>query len=817
MKISLDWLRDFIDWQGSAEELAARLTAGGLNVEGLAEFVLAFPKVVVARVLEVQPHPQADKLRLCRVHDGAGELSIVCGAPNVRAGLHVLLATPGAELPGGVKIRVSKIRGVESQGMICSARELGLGADAAGIMELPESAEPGTAADEIYGFRDHVLDVEITPNRPDWLSHYGVAREVAALTGSLLGAPAVWTPPKTAGERLDWTVEIENFADCPRYMAHLVRGLKIGPAPVAMQRRLLAVGQRPINNVVDITNYVMLELGQPLHAFDRGKLSGTKLLVKRATPDQSFTTLDGAARALGPEHLVIADSAGPVALAGVMGGARSEVDDQTQEVLLESAFFDPLVVRRSARSLGLVTDSSYRFERESDWAMVEKAAQRALYLLQQHAGARIVTERVDRQNPDRETRPDIPLRMAQVNRLLGTELETSEAAQLLQALDLTVVPLGQARNRKSASANLMVQVPSFRRDLKEEVDLIEEIARVRGYDKIPIAAAFRGGDASRHLPVDRFRGQARRYLAAVGFAECVTSSFLAREDLARLQLPAEDRRCGCLTVRNPRHGGETVLRTMLLPAVLRTVQLNLHAGCPPPLRLFQIHRVFLPAGPGRPAEGKPGEAGLPEEVWTLEVALAGRGDQAAPGVTTGLLELKGVLEALAAEARVPLGLEPGGGEPFLDAGAQWRLTVDGQPVGWAGAVRPEVLRAFEIEEPVVVADLAIESLPLSGPPPVFRDFPRFPAVKRDLSLVVPGNIRFEQVAAVVRREGGVLLESMELFDIYHGKGVPEGAMVLGIRLKFRSPRGNLKGTAVDQSIAQMVAALGRELDVVLRG
>ncbi len=817
MKISLDWLRDFVTWEGDAESLASLLTMAGINVEGREEFTIALPGVVVAHVRETARHPQADKLTLCQVWDGEQTLSVVCGAPNVRADQKVLLARPGAVLPGGAKIKVSRIRGVESQGMICSARELGLGGDEGGIMELPAAAPPGTAADALYGFRDQILDLEITPNRPDLLGHFGVAREIAALTGAMLTAPALWTPPKTSSERLEWSVEIESFADCPRYTAHLARGVKLGPAPDFMRNRLLAVGQRPINNVVDITNYVMLELGQPLHAFDRGKLSGTRLVVRRAGQEREFTALDGQTRHLDDDHLIIADSAGAVALAGIVGGSRSEVDASTQEVLLESAFFDPLVVRRGARKLGLVTDSSYRFEREADWNMVEKAAWRALHLLQQHAGARIVPDRVDRQNPDRESLPPIPLRIAQVNRLLGTEIETTEAVQLLQALDLTVVPLGQARNRKSGSANVMIEVPSFRRDLRAEVDLVEEIARLRGFDRLPTDPAARGARAVAPRALDKVRRRVRAHLSAVGYSEIVTSSFLAREDLERLGLADGDARRNCLSVRNARLEGETLLRTTLLPSLLRILRHNLNADLDCPLRLFQLNRVFWPGARGAVEPSRPQEDQLPAEPLFLQLAVAGRTESTPAGLPAGLWEVKGVVETLGGLIGWSLEARPGDSEPYGALGRQWRLEEAGSgPVGWAGELDGAVLAGFGIEAPVCVAEVDLTSLPAVLPSLAVRPFSRFPAVKRDLSLLVPDGVTFAELAAVIRERGGDCLESLELFDYYRGKGIPAGAAALGIRLKFRSAKGNLKGTTVDKSLALVTEELAARFGAQLR-
>lgn len=818
MKISLDWLREFVAWEGPAEELAARLTSCGLNVEGIAEVGQSFPGVVTARVLETVPHPNADKLTLCRVFDGTQTLEVVCGAANVRGGLDVLLARPGAELPGSVKIKVSQIRGVESQGMICSSRELGLGLDSEGIMELPGEPSPGTAADALYGWRDQVLDIEVTPNRPDWLCHLGVAREVAAITGNLLQMPDLWKPPKSGGDRLDFVVEIEDFADCPRYLAHLARGVKVGPSPEVLRRRLLAIGERPLNNVVDITNYVMFELGQPLHAFDRAKISGARVTVRRAVAGSECTTLDGVPRTLGPEHLIIADGAGILAVAGVMGAARSEIDAGTQEVLLESAFFHPLVVRRAARSLSLSSESSYRFEREADWQMVERAAHRALYLLQHYASARIVPECADRQNPDRPAQPVVPLRVAQVNRLLGTSLEATEVVGLLKALGLKVVPLRKAGDRQTGSASLTVEVPSFRRDLKQEVDLIEEVARLYGYDRIPAGAVAQGVGGARRQ-IDRLIGACRRYLSAVGYHEIVTSSFMSPGELERLGLAPNDRRADCLAVINPRHGGDTLLRTTLLPSLLNVLRHNVNADCPLPLRLFQANKVYLRSLGTRPTQSHPDAVSLPDEPLLLQVGIAGRADRVHGGEPADLFELKGLLEALSELGRLEWRLEPGVNEPFLTPGAAWRVTdSSGRVRGWAGAVSPSVGLGFGIDVPVAVAEIDLTGAEAAARAPVaFEPFSRFPIVKRDLSLVVPRQVPFADLQSVIREAGGETVASVELFDIYCGSDLPENARALGIRLKFRSARGSLKGKAVDHSIVQITEALARRLSVQLRG
>jgi len=814
VKISLDWLRDYVTVPVSPHDLAERLTGAGLNVESIDEINRVFPEVVVGRVVSRENHPDADRLSLCRVDVGDGEiLQIVCGAANVREGQAVFVAKVGALLPGDLRIKRAKIRGVESCGMICSEKELGLAAESAGIMVLAGEPVPGTAADELIGYRDAVLDVEVTPNRPDWLCHFGVAREVAAIFGTKVTLPRVWAPQQ--GSALGWRVEIESFADCPRYTAHGAEDIVLRPAPTFMQNRLRAVGQRPINNVVDITNYVMLELGQPLHAFDQERLRGDTIHVRRAGKKQTVVTLDGQEREIEADDLVIADSEVPVALAGVMGLANSQVRAQTRSLLLESAFFSPLLVRRSSRRLGLLSESSYRFEREADWDMVRFAAYRALHLLQEHADAVVVNESAERADPDRRPAADLPLRVGQANRVLGTDLTVEDAAGLLQRLGLKVQPLGGARGANVV--NLMVAVPSFRRDLKQEVDLIEEIARTHGFDRLEGK-----GHRPRTAGVVRSRLEIvqdllRRHLASVGFREIVTSTFTSRRDVDSLGLAADDPRRECLTVLAASHGGDTLLRTSLVPSFIDVARRNLNAGAPMPVRLFQINRVYWPRGE-RPATVRHEEERLlPEEPLQLQFGCAGEFAPGLGGLDGDLLEIRGLLDQVAQLLRVPLLVEPGGTEPYLEAGRQWTIRrADGRAVGGAGRLSAAVAARLDLDHPAALAEIDLGRLDLQSAPVHYRGFVRYPAVKRDLSLLVPRNVTYAQLADAVRTAAGPLLEGLELFDIYSDSRVEDGVTAYGIRLKFRSADGNLEGKLVDATLETIVGALSAQLAVRLR-
>ena len=814
MKISLEWLGDLVSWEGTPQELADRLTSAGLNVEGIEEIEQSWPGVVVAEVVEHGRHPDADRLSLCKVDTGDDELTqVVCGAPNVRKGLKVLFAKVGTVLPGNFKIKKAKIRGVQSFGMICSASELGISEESEGIMELDDDTVIGTPAADLYGFKDTVLDIEVTPNRPDWLSHMGVAREVAALEGGKVNPPPVLKPGQGSG--FGWKVEIEDYEDCPRYTAHGVDDVKVGPSPRWMQNRLRAIGQRPINNVVDITNYVLFELGQPLHAFDRERLSGETVSVRKTSRKRTVTTLDDESRQIMAGDLIIADGDGPVALAGVMGLANSEVTKESTSLLIESAFFAPSLVRNCSRRLNLVSESSYRFEREADWNMVIMAARRALYLLQEHADATVLGDAVDRADPDRISAPDIPLRVHQVNRVLGSDLDMEQTADMLQALSLKVQPLSSQIEAKTV--NLMVQVPSFRRDLKQEVDLLEEIARVHGFEK----GERRGGDSRpqgvRRQRRDEMRRMLRSWFPANGYNEIVTSTFMSRAQIDALNLAEDDCRRECLAVMNPNHGGETLLRTSLVPGFVDVARHNLNAGVPGPLRLFQLGRVFWPAGEKRAEIRHEQEKLLPEEPWLLQAGLAGPTKKGLGGVPQDMLEIKGLVDNLAALLRVELNLVPAEIEVFMTPGLQWEVQgAEGQRVGVAGRLSKQTTTALDLDHDAALLELDLRRLGLETPTMSYQSFSRFPAVKRDLSLMVPVSVTFHQVDEAASQAAGELLESLELFDIYAGKGIPDGVSAYGIRLKFRSGAGSLKSKTVDMAVDRILKALSDNLGVQQR-
>jgi phenylalanyl-tRNA synthetase beta chain len=817
LNISLNWLQDFVSWDCSVEELAEKMTLVGLNVEEISEYILEFPGIVVGLVETCEQHPDADKLSLCTVNNGTEIVQVVCGAPNVKAGMNVVFAPTGSVLPGGFKLKKAKIRGVESFGMICSETELELSSQSDGIMVLADNLKPGTPINDLFGYRDTVLDVEVTPNRPDLLSHYGIAREVAAITGSLLNIPEVWSPPKSGKEAVDFTVEIEDFDDCSRYTAHIVRDLQFGQSPQKMSNRLMAVGLRPINNIVDITNYVMFELGQPMHAFDLSKISGNKLFARRSTGEEKFTTLDGVERNLTDGELVIADSIGSVAVAGVMGGKRSEVDESTTDILLESAFFNASLIRKTSRKLQLQSDSSYRFERTVDWENVDFAAKRALYLLQKNTGAHIAPNFVDRQNPDRTEIESIQLRVEQVNRLLGAEITTSEVVEMLASIGLKSKLLGQASERKSLTGQLTVVIPAFRRDLFLEVDLIEEIARIYGFNNLDMESNFRAGTMVKHREFDKTIEKIADYLTGAGFSEIITSSFVSGKKVADLGIGEDDYRFEMMKIHNPHHGGDTLLRTTMVPSMLDVIRRNINADAQIPLRLYQINNVYLPSLDINRKLAHEDEALLPLERKTLQFAIAGIEEDAHYSLPMVLVALRGIAEQLSVNLGYKLNFSPGGNEPHFQAGLQYNLNNEaGELIGHLGLVSRSVLSKYSIENPVAIVELELDKFGLGVPVVEFVNYSRYPAAKRDLSLLVPESVCYQSVIDKVKDSAGPLLADVEMFDIYKGKNIPSGSVSLGISLKFQSYKSSLKSKAVDFAINKVTEQLSESLGVTVR-
>lgn len=797
MRVSIEWLRRYVDIEETPEVLSGDLTMFGLNVESIERIGPDYSGVVFGRVLECRRHPQADRLSVCTVETGGDRpLSIVCGAPNVRAGMGVAVALQGAILAGGLRIKRTKLRGEVSEGMICSETELGIGSDASGIIELDRDLEPGASLDGALGAADWVLDIEVTPNRPDQLSHIGVAREIAALYRRELRMPERMPLRAGSGYRL----AVEDQADCPRYSAALIDDVRVGPSPGWMQELLVKAGLKPINNIVDITNFVLIETGQPLHAFDRDRMGRDEIHVRRGREGERLVTLDDVERPVGPDVLLITDGETPIGAAGVMGGASTEVTKGTGRVLLESAWFDPRAIRRSRRALKLDTEASYRFERECDPGGTVTALERACRLIEETGAGKPQPVCADSLARAGLASPKtIVLRPRQANRVMGTMLAADDLCELLWRLGLEAVVSGK---------DLTVTVPSFRRDLVEEIDLIEEAARVYGYDDI-------GGDEERRNSLfavisatDRRNEALCDRLAARGIAEVVTTSFMDPGDPGRLGWSSEDRRSRPVAIANPLTAAQSALRTSLLPGMLRVVERNAAAGIEG-IRIFELGKVFLPRTEGE---------GLPEEPCRLTVLFSRK---AGPlqwhdrQRDSDFFDIKGegeaVIEWLGAGPRVSFERSAP-----VDAGHIFDWVLKNRVIGTCGLVPGRVNAEFGIDDPVFFLDIDLDAFdPGSSKQAVFDRISQFPSVKRDLSVTAPPGVGWADIRNVVKKRTKHL-ESVRLFDYYRGDRLEEGRRGYTFRLTFRSSEGTLDDATVDSVIDKVLGGLQEELQVALR-
>lgn len=793
MIVTVNWLKEYVDFDLPTGALADLLTMLGLEVERVEEIGGGLESVVTARVLERNPHPNADKLSLCRVDDGSGVLEIVCGATNFSAGDTVALAKIGSVLPGDFRIRRSKIRGVESCGMLCSEKELGLAEQSEGIMILPRDLPLGVPVFEALGLKDTVLEIGITPNRADCLSVIGIAREIAAKLGTTLRSPD--TSMEEGGEETSShaTVEIVDPDLCPRYTARLIRGVTIGPSPQWLVRRLNSAGIRAINNVVDVTNYVLLEYGHPLHAFDFRLLAGGTIIVRRAADGEVFRTLDGQDRQLTHEDLTIRDRERAVALAGIMGGENSGVSDTTTDILLESAWFDPRTIRRTSKRLGLRSESSFRFERGADIDGVIRALDRAASLISRLAGGTVCRGVIDAY-PRPVRRPPVTLRSFRVNQILGTRLTVQEIEQTLKSLFFEVTPLG--------TETFSVQVPSFRVDIDREIDLVEEIARLQGYDSIPVTLPSSRGGAGAESPRQGVERTIRDVMVSLGFNEVINFSFTHPDAPRALMLPDDDGRLSAMSLLNPLVTEQSVMRTTLIPEILATALYNVNHRITRQ-RLFELRRLYLPTGEGQ----------LPSEPLCLAALMTGprHGEEWCNGrEPVDFYDLKGVVETLLHRLGVEsVRFDAKQGEPYLHPGKSAVVSSTGVRLGTFGEIHPQVQRNFELTQPVLLLELSVEKLVecrssrRSIEPPS-----RFPDSARDIALLVDESVPALDLVSAVHGLRMPLVRSVVIFDVYRGENLPQGKKSIALRIRY----GSLERTLTDDEITRIHEKVVRQLE-----
>lgn len=802
MKVSYRWLREYVETDLAPRAVADRLTNAGLEVAEAAPLVTGLRGVVVGEVEAVERElgttESGHRLVLLRVSTGDRQWSVVCGAPNAVPGVRAAFAPPGATLPGGREIGRLRIRGATSAGMLCSERELGIGEDADGILLLAADAPRGADLVTYLGLDDWILEVEVTPNRPDCLSVVGVAREVAALTGAPFRFPVIALKEGEADAGSLAAVEVEEPELCPRYAARLITGLTVAPSPPWLAQRLRAAGLRPINNLVDVTNYVLWELGHPLHAFDYDTLAGRKIVVRRARPGERLTTLDGQDRACAESMLLIADAERGIGLAGIMGGANTEVTEGTTSVLLESAYFNPASIRRTSRSLGLATEAAYRFERGADIEGLREALDRAAQLMAELGGG-VVARGVLDAYPSPRPHPRIALRLERIERVIGACPDRAEVFRILQGLGFAV---------DDAQEPPAIVVPSFRRDVSMEDDLVEEVIRVWGYDRIP--STLPGGSLTlvRRPASLRREARVRQALAAMGLSEVITMS-LVDPDVLRL-LGWDPASPELLALRNPLSRERSILRPSLVPGLLEVVATNRHRQSPD-VRCFEVGRVFRAGGP----------EGLAREEVRVGVALTGlRARRAWHAGRDGvdLYDAKGMAEQVLAALGVEAGDVREGALPFLEEGRAGEFLVAGEAVGWFGELAPGPQERYDLPGPVFLAELGLDRLGALPPRPVrYQALPRFPAVQRDVAFVMPGDLSVARVEAEIRRQGGALLKGVALFDVYDGQGVEAGKRSVAWSLTFQAEDRTLTDGEVNVLHRGIVDAVRARFGVKVRG
>jgi phenylalanyl-tRNA synthetase beta chain len=797
MKISLSWLKEYTPIKRGTAELAEALTLVGLAVDAVVDRYRFLDTVWVGRVLTVAAHPAADRLTVCRVDAGRGIIPVVCGAPNVKPGLTAPVALPGTAMPNGTTLEAGVIRGQRSEGMLCSAAELSLGTDAAGIMVLKDDLPLGTPLNTALSLSDPVLEIDLTPNRADCLSIIGVAREVAAIQGTRLTLPRVNLSEANEPITRMTSVTIEAPDHCPRYAARVLENVVVKPSPFWLQDRLLSVGLRPINNIVDVTNFVMLECGQPLHAFDLDCLAQNRIVVRTAGQGERFVTLDQKERELDSEMLMICDGEKPVAVAGVMGGLNSEIRLDSRRVLIESACFDPLSVRKTSKKLGLSTDASRRFEKGVDPAGTVQAANRAAVLMAEVSAGRVVEGVIDA-HPRPWTPPTIGLSIRRTHRLLGTRVPKRKIAQLLSAIEFQV-ELAPHRDE------LRITPPSFRMDVSRPEDLMEEVARLSGFDTIP--TTFPAMPVGKRPPAGRLelRQRIKTVLTSFGFTEVINYSFVHGLSCDRLMLPADDPRRRSVAVLNPLAEDQSVMRSSLIPGLLENLRFNL-AQQTRRLKIFEIGKVFLQRS----------GADLPDEPEIIAGLWSGSRHPLswyAKDTPCDFYDLKGAIEGLLAALKlqaVEVTQAPDAPCSYTRPGHSGCIRAGGREVGWIGELHPKVRAAFDLKQTAFLFELDSEAIEtLLSETRYHMRIPKFPAVARDITLIVDRSLEAREVLSAVSAMNLDLLENVQLFDVFHGEPIPAGRCSLSFRLTYRSPEKTLEDEEVNrlhQSVTERLLA-----------
>jgi phenylalanyl-tRNA synthetase beta chain len=803
MYLSINWLKDFIQYDLSPEELADKLIMAGIEVEQITHIGAEWNNIVVGEIIDIKPHPHADKLSLTRIQAGDRTYPVVCGASNIAIGQKVPLALEGATLPGGIKIKETKIRGELSLGMLCSEQELALSHDASGIMILPSDIKPGASFAQALKLTDTILDLSITPNRPDCLSVIGMAREIAAILDIPFTKPEIVVQENGESIGALARVEIIDPDLCPRYTARIIANIRIGHSPLWMRRRLETSGIRSINNAVDVTNYVLLEWGQPLHAFDFDLLTDHKIIVKKALPQERFITLDGTERTLPPDALMICDGERPVALGGIMGGQNSEVHAETKRIFLESAYFLPASIRKTSRAVNLKTEASLRFEKGVDINAVIPSLNRAAALIAQLCGGTVARGTIDCYPHPLPAPASITFSTGKMRKLIGTSLADEQISRLLKRLHMSVSSAG--------SQELRVTPPTFRVDVHEPVDLVEEVARLNGYDQVPLTYPRIQISAKPPSAAQLQTARVRELMVSRGFYEVINYSFADPVLLSRLNLPEHDQRLKVVTILNPLSEEQSTLRTCLIPSLLVNLADNLrHKNTS--IKLFEISTVFF----SDPL------ISLPLEKRRLSGLMSGsRFDENwdLPRNKLDFFDIKGCVETLLDTFSLSsVRFIRENHESFMHPHNFLSLVVEGTRIGFLGEVHPEVLDAFSIDQAAYIFDLDFDFICslFSDKIVSYTPLPRHPAIYRDIALLVDEHVTYEELYNTIITFKNKLIDGVELFDCFCGGSIPAGKKSLAYRIRFQSYNRNLTDDEVNKIQEKLLIHLKKEVGAELR-
>ncbi len=790
MKISENWLKEWVATDASTEQLMSELTMLGLEVDGVEPAAGDFSGVVVAEIVACEKHPDADKLKVCRVNAGSEELQIVCGAPNARVGLKTALSKIGAVLPGNFKIRKSKLRGVESHGMLCSEVELGISQESDGIIELANDAPVGSDVRDYLALNDQIIDIDLTPNRADCFCMRGVARDLATLHDLSINEPNIQSVPASIDDVMK--VQLNATHQCPKYGSRVIKGIDNSKtSPTWLKEKLRRAGVKSIHPVVDVTNYVMMELGQPMHAFDKDKIAGD-IIVRMAEDQEPLKLLDGSDVKLTPEFLMIADEEKPLAVAGVIGGLDSGVTGQTADIVLESAYFDPATIMGKSRKLGVHTESSMRFERGVDWDLQEAALHRATELIVDICGGQVGPVKMDEMSSELPQQNTIVLTEEKLNRVLGFEVATEKVTQIFKSLGF---------DTSYKNGQWQVVSPSWRFDMAIAEDLIEEVVRVVGYDQMP-SHRLHSTDAIRVIPeAVRHTLTIKTQLSEMGYQEVINYSFVAEKQLQNLGLEADG-----FALANPLNNDMAVMRTHLLPGVLANIKANISRQ-EADLALFEMGKVFK-------------NDGNITQNDALLLAKTGLNKQEQWGVATqkvDFFDLKGDVEQLLTDVTGPLTFVQSAND-FLHPGRQADVLIDGQLVGYMGQLHPAVCQKMKIKQDVYVANFvvkAIQDIVL----PQWQSVSKFPKIRRDLSILISDELSWHQVSEAVKQslgEQAELLVGLNLFDVYKGEHIEKGYKSLAMALIFQEKNRTLEDKEVDKLVSKAVSFLAEQFNAEVR-